>query len=128
MKFISLFESITHANLEDAFQIEETIYFIVKEGMMGLAVGKHGSNFRHIEGLLKRNVRIIEYSTDLSKFVQNVIYPFKAANVEVNSDKIILTAPDTRTRGMLIGRGGSNLRNIEEILKHFFPITEVKIA
>ncbi len=127
MKYISLFENITRAQVEDAFLIDETVYFIIKEGFIGLAVGKGGMNFRRIEGILKKSIRIIEYSLNLSKFIQNIVYPLKIANIEINPSNVILTAGDTKTRGMLIGRGGSSLRNTETIIKRYFPIEEIKV-
>lgn len=127
MKFISLFESITKTNIDDAFQFEDTIYFIVQEGMIGKAIGKKGINYKKVESILKKKIRIIENNKDLSKFIQNIIYPLKLANIELEPKIAILTAADTKTRGMLIGRGGSSLRNTESIVKRYFDIDEIKV-
>ncbi|MBS3113156.1 NusA-like transcription termination signal-binding factor [Candidatus Woesearchaeota archaeon] len=128
MKYISLFESITRTNVDDAFQQDEIVYFIVKEGMAGKAIGKKGINYKKIEGILKKKVRIIENSKDLSKFIENIIYPLKLANIEIEPTIIKLTAVDTKTRGILIGRGGINLRSTETIVKRYFnDLVEIKV-
>ncbi len=127
MKFISLFESITRAAVDDAFQIDDTVYFIVREGEIGKAIGKKGTNYRRIEGILKKKIRLIENSKDLNKFVQNAVFPSKLANIEIDDKVIVLTAVDTKTRGMLIGRGGTSLRNLETIVKRYFDVDEIKV-
>jgi len=48
---------------------------------------------------------------------------------EINVEEKIITivGPDTKTKGLLIGRSGQNLRNYEEIVKRYFDINEIKV-
>ena len=41
---------------------------------------------------------------------------------------VFLDPKDLKTRGLLIGRGASNLRFFEAIVKRYFPIDELKVT
>lgn len=127
MKLISLFQTMTSASVKDCFENDELV-FIVGEGEIGKALGKKGMNARRISQSLKRKIKIVEFSRNLSQFIKNLVHPLKIADVEEEDGVITLTAPDTTTRGYLIGRGGSALRKLEERVKRHFPIKEIKVA
>jgi hypothetical protein len=40
---------------------------------------------------------------------------------------LFLAAKDLKTRGLLIGRGASNLRLFEAIVQRYFPIKEIRV-
>lgn len=105
MKIISLFQAITRASVRDCIMDDE-ITFIVGEGEIGMAVGKGGENAKRVSAALKRKIKIVEFSTDLFTFIKNLIRPLEVAKIEEKEGAIMLTAPDTKTRGYLIGRGG----------------------
>ncbi len=127
MKLISLFQAMTRASVKDCVENEELI-FIVGEGEIGKALGKKGMNARRISQMLKRKIKIVEFSNNLSQFIKNLVQPLRVEKVEENEGVITLTASDTTTRGYLIGRGGSALRKLEERVKRHFPIKEIKVA
>ncbi len=127
MKFISLFESITRAAVKDCFELSERLVFIVKEGNIGKALGRGGSNVRRLEGMLKRKLRIIEFNENLLRFIQNVVYPSKVKDIVEEEGVVTITPPDSETRGYLIGRGAVNLNTTKEIVKRYFEIKEIKV-
>jgi len=127
MKFMVLFETMTKANLKDCIINDEIIFFIVEENQIAKAIGKQGSNIRNLQKALKRRIKIVEYSNDLIKFINNFIYPIKAKEV-INEDGVIkIMTPDIESRGILIGKSATNLRSFESIVKRYFQITEIKI-
>ena len=126
MKTISLFQAMTGASVKDCI-INDEIVFVVGEGELGKAVGKGGANVKRLSLALKRKIKIVEFSTDLLTFIKNLIKPLNVANIEENDGVIALTAPDTTTRGYLIGRGGSSLRLLEERVKRHFPIKGIRV-
>ena len=113
--------------IDDCFEDDGKLIFIVAEGQIGKAIGKGSSNVRKLEEKLKKKVRIVEHSSDLHKFIQNIVYPSRLENIEEDGKTVILTAVDTKTRGYLIGRNASNLRNSERILKRHFDVDELKV-
>ncbi len=130
IKLISLFQSITRVDVKDCFETSEgTLVFVVGQGQIGKAIGKGSSNVKRLESKFKKKIRIIEYNPDMEQFVRNMVYPNKLNEVEFDHDKkvLTLTAMDNKTRGYLIGRSASNLRNYESILKRHFDVSELKV-
>ena len=127
MQFISLFEKITKTNAKDCFKQDKKLVFVVNPGMAGKAVGKKGMNIKKLENLMKKKVKIVEFDNDLITFVKNAIHPLQAKDIKEEDGVIIITPPDSVTRGYLIGREAVNLRGFEEIVKRYFDIKEIKV-
>lgn len=128
IKSISLFENITHSSVKDCFEQQDRLVFIVNPGEIGKAIGKEGANIRRISALLKKKIKIIEFSPELIEFVKNTIMPLKAEDITESEGIVTITPPDTETRGMLIGRGAATLRGFEEAVKRYFDIKEIKVV
>lgn len=127
MKYISLFESVTGAKVRDCI-VNEDVIFVVHENEMGRAIGKQGSNIKRIEGILKKKIRLVESSNDVSQFIQNLIYPIRAQEIKEEDGMVTIYGSDTKTRGMLIGRDKHKINSINDIVKRYFKIKEVKVA
>ncbi|MBW2981303.1 NusA-like transcription termination signal-binding factor [Candidatus Woesearchaeota archaeon] len=127
MKFISLFESITRAEVKDCFELGEKLVFIVKEGNIGKALGKGGSNIRRLENMLKKKLRIIEFNGSLLQFIQNIVYPSKVKDIAEEDKIVTITPPDSETRGYLIGRGAVNLNATKDIVRRYFDIKDIRV-
>ena len=129
MKLMSMFESITRARLKDCFENKGQMVFVVEEGEIGKALGKKASNVKRIEDMLKKRIRIIEFSSDIVKFVRNVIMPNKAEDITYSDGIITITPTDPKSRGFLIGRAAEILRNNEEIVKRYYSeLKEIKVV
>jgi len=128
MKFMSMFESMTKAKLKDCIISESMITFIVEENEIAKAIGKGGANVRKLESMLNKKVKIAEFSDDLAKFIQSLAYPAKIREIKKDGRIVVITAADTQSRGLIIGRGASVLRAYEAIVKRFFDIDEIKVA
>jgi len=128
MKFISLFESLTHSSLKDCFTLGDRLVFVVKQGEMGKAIGKGGANIKKLERVLKRKVRIIEFNPDMLIFIQNVVYPSKVKEIKEEDGIVTIIPPDSQTRGYLIGKSAVNLRNTEMVVKRYFELKEIKVV
>lgn len=128
MKIMSMFSSLTRANLKDCIFEDNLALFIVQENEIGKAVGKKGANVKRLETALKRKIKIVEFNPQLLGFIRNLVYPLKLAEMDENDGTVILKAIDTKTRGLLIGRNASNLRNYEDIAQRYFPqLKEIKV-
>ena len=127
LRLMSLFESATGAKLKDCLQDGQLI-FVVEEGEMGKAIGPRGFNVKRIEDALKRKIKIIEFSADPVKFIKGLVYPLQVETAVEEEGIVTLRAVDHKTRGYLIGRNASNLRNYEKIVKRYFPtVKEIKV-
>ena len=127
MKYISLFESMTRAKVKDCI-VNETIVFIIHENEMGKAIGKQGSNIKRVENTLKKKIKLAEFDDDVLQFIQNLIYPLKAKEIKEEDGIVTIYGPDTKTRGMLIGRDRHNINSVSDIVKRHFDIKEIKVA
>lgn len=127
MKFMSLFNTVTKANLKDCFAEEGMLVFVVQPGEMGRAIGKNASNVRRLSEMLKRKIKIVEFNEKLIEFIKNLIHPLKLMDVEENEGTITLTAIDSKTRGMLIGRAAENLRRLENQARRYFDVKEIRV-
>ena len=125
MKLMTLFESVTGAKVKDCIQNDKLV-FIIEENDMGKAIGKNGANIKKMEGMLKKKIKLVEFSSDITQFVRNMIYPIVAGVVK-EDDVIKIQGKDAGTRAMLIGRERQNLNTINEIAKRYFDIKEIKV-
>jgi N utilization substance protein A len=123
-----LFESLTGAKLKDCIVVEDRVTFVVEKGNMGLAIGRHASNIRRIEGVLKKQIKIIEFDEDVRQFIRNYAYPLNMFEVTQNEKKVVIKGRDTKTKAMLIGRDRTNLKKMNEDVKRYFDIEEITVV
>jgi transcription termination/antitermination protein NusA len=131
IKRISFFEKVTGAKVKDSFiDKKELLYFVVEPKQYGLAVGKNGSNIKRVETSLKRRIKVVEFSDDLTQLIASLIRPVKPKNIEMEEEiaTITINPEDSKNRGYLIGRGGQNLRSYEEIIRRYFSLKELKVV
>jgi N utilization substance protein A len=110
MKFMSLFEAVTRANLKDCINQEGLVIFVVQPNEIGKAIGSKGANVHKLERMLNKKVKIVEYSPEPVSFIKNMIYPLQVKEITEEDGVYILSPVDLKTRGMLIGRSAANLR------------------
>lgn len=125
---MALFENVTHARLRDCVENDAGYIFIVEPNDIGKAIGTGGKHVHKLEQLLKKNVKIVEFSDNPVSFIKSLIYPLQATTITSIDGKLIITPKDSRTRGFLIGRNATILRSFEAVIQRYFPITEVVIT
>ena len=126
MKLMTLFESISGAKVKDAIA-NGKVTFVIEENDMGKAIGKNGVNIKKMEHMLKKKVKLVEFSSDVVQFVRNVIHPIEAQNVEYNDGIITISGKDTSAKSMIIGREHQNLNHTADLVKRYFDIKEIKV-
>ena len=125
----SLLEKIAGVRVKDCFKDEsnETVFYVVETGDLGKAVGKGGVNIHKVQDSLGKRVKVIEYRDNVIDFVRNVIYPLQVQEVSMERDMIIIKDSSIKTKSLLIGREGKNLKVLDRAVKRFFKIEGVKI-
>ena len=73
IRYIALFESMTGAMVKDCIIDDENskVIFVVKNGDMGLAIGKGGSTVSKVQKAVDKGVEVIELSDDSIQFIKN---------------------------------------------------------
>ena len=128
LQWMNLFEKVTHSRLKDFFMHNEKMFFVVEKGNLQRALGPQKKNVTKLEKLLKRKIKIREYTTDELRFITNVFAPLRVVNIKNEDGIVTITGPDQKTKGLMIGARAANLRMYESIVQKFFPdIKELKI-
>ncbi len=121
LRFMTLFENVTKTQIKDCLEYSDTIYFIVNPGQLQFAIGKSGSKIKRLRALLKKNIKIIEYSPDFKIFIKNIFRDFSIKDVRIEDsndgkNKIAYVSVDLRDKGKIIGRDSRNLKIAKEIV------------
>jgi len=127
IRLVNLFENFTGVKVKDCLIKPDLIIFIVEENKVGQAIGKGGSKIKHLEGALKKKLRIIEYSPDKIKFLSNILSPLKELDITSNGDVLCIKTPNSFIKGKVYGRGRDNLKEVKEIFKRFFDVEDIKV-
>jgi len=124
IRIISLFQSITGANVKDCSETEEEMYFVVGEGEYGLAVGKDGSKIKRAENIFKKSIKIFEYSPNLEQFVKNLIPEYQDVSIRECSVRVRVK---TGERAKVIGKGGIRVKVLQSFLERLHGVTDFKV-
>lgn len=134
MRYIALFESITGASVKDCILDEESdrAIFIVKEGDIGMAIGKGGKNIHLLERMTNKKHEIIEYSDDPAQFIKNALKPAHVRELRItekpDGKSIAVVTVDPKDKGVAIGKNGRNAERIRFLAKRYFQIQNVSIT
>lgn len=126
-RILQVFERATRVAAKDCIPSRTGVLFIVGEGSAAKALGARAANAHRLQQLLKRKIKIVEFSDNIVMFLENLIYPVRGVVFEQRDCVIVMKAPDFKVRGELIGRNGSRLRTLEAVAKRHFQINEIKV-
>jgi N utilization substance protein A len=128
IRLMTLFENLTGVPVRDCLINENTIYFVVDEENVGIAIGKNGNSVKNVENVMGKTIKILGFSNDIKKFVKNLIP--KAINVEIKNEggkTVVEVNVEKSDRAMIIGREGKNLKIIKELVKRSHGISDIII-
>ncbi len=133
MRLLSLFQNVTRATARDCVEDEKQnrIIFIVNAGKMGLAIGKGGSHIKTLQNLIKKNVELVEFNEDPTKFLKNILNPKLVSEIKLNErpdgSQQAIVIVDPSKKGIVVGREGRNAEKARLLAKRYFGITSVLI-
>lgn len=127
LKLMSIFERMTRAKIKDCFELYETIFFVVEQGYLMKALGNKAENVARLRQTLNRKIKIVEFAPELVAFIRNLANPLKV-EVAIEGDIVTLLSDDVKVKGLLIGKGGQNLRAMEQVVNRYFKVEEIKVA
>ena len=128
IRMITLFENITGAPVKDCIIQKDNVYFLVEEGKIGIAIGKNGNSVKNAENLIKKNIKIFEFSTDLNSFIKKLIPQATGIRVRNESERVIVEVKvDRKNKAMVIGREGKNLKIFKDLLTRNHKIDELMV-
>jgi N utilization substance protein A len=134
MRYIALFESITGASVKDCILDEDSnrAIFMVKEGHVGMAIGKGGKNIHLLEKMTSKKHEIIEFSDNPAQFIKNALKPARVTEVRItekpDGKSIAVVQVIPKDKGIAIGKNGRNAERIRFLAKRYFQIQNVSIS
>lgn len=134
MRYIALFESITGAAVRDCVIDEDLnrIIFVIKEGDVGMAIGRRGKNIHLLEKMTGKKHEIIEHSDSPAQFIKNALKPARVREIRISERRdgktIAVVAVNPRDKGVAIGKNGRNAERIRFLAKRYFQIQNVSIT
>ncbi len=124
IQLITEFEKLTGTEVRDCIN-NESIYFLVNPGKAALAIGKGGQNVQNAEKVFRKPIKIYEWSEEMELFIKNLIPGIK--KFEVNGEKVTVLV-DPKERGAVIGKGGTNINTLRELISRNSEIKELKVV
>ena len=134
MRFIALFQSITGATVKDCIVDTDLnrIIFVVKEGSIGMAIGKKGKNIHLLEKMTGKKHEVIEHSDNPAQFIKDALKPAKVDEVRItermDGKTIAVISVNPKDKGVAIGKNGRNAERIRFLAKRYFQIQNVSIT
>lgn len=129
IRSINLFEQVTGVDVMDAITLEDSAYFVVEEGKVGLAIGRGGRTIKKVQSNLNKDVKVYEYSDSLKEFVENLV-PAKVERVRLDRSgdtKVVKVSVDKNDVSRVVGKDGKNMDIMKRFLKREFGIDEVRV-
>lgn len=141
MELISLFNNISGAIIKDCLVFKspenssEVIIFLVKKQDVGKAIGKAGEHVKDLMAKLQKKIDVIPFSADLDEFIQFILNTtknsIKVQSIEVKESKIgkktVIISVRPQDRGKAIGKDGSMIKKIKELVIRHFDVNNVII-
>jgi N utilization substance protein A len=134
MRYIALFESITGATVKDCIIDDELnrIIFIIKEGDVGIAIGRRGKNIHVLERMTGKKHEIIEHAEKPAQFIKNALKPARVNEIRISErtdgKTIAVVTVNPKDKGVAIGKNGRNAERIRFLAKRYFQIQNVSIT
>lgn len=128
LNWMQTFEKITSVGVKDCIVEQDTLYFVVGEGMIGQAIGYNSENLRRLKEILKRKIKIVEFNPDVVRFLRSLIYPLKVRDITLEQGVIRISGGDRTTKALLIGKNSQNLKTYTKIVQRFFKINRIEVV
>jgi NusA-like KH domain protein len=123
IKIINAFENMTGSHVRDCIN-SESVYFLVNPGNVAIAIGKNGQTVKSAERSIRKTIKIYEWAENPEQFIKNLVP--SAQKIDISGVKATISVSN-KDRGAVIGKSGSNIKIIRELLERNSPIRELKI-
>ncbi|HEY3360653.1 MAG TPA: NusA-like transcription termination signal-binding factor [Methanosarcina sp.] len=128
IQHIALFENLTRAKILDCIPEEERLVYVVKQGDMGLAIGKNGENINRVKKALDKPIELVEYSDDPVTFLKNAFGPVSVSSVNIinkNGKRLAYVEVPNKEKGLAIGRNGKNIEKVKILARRHHNLEDV---
>ena len=107
--------------IDDRF---ERVIYVIRQGDMGLAIGKKGENIRRLQNVLGKRIEMVEYDEVPDTFIANIFKPAEVAGIERSPENgpVHVLLKKKNDLGIAIGKGGCNIEKARVLCRRFFGV------
>lgn len=131
IKYISLFEAMLNIPVMDCIENEELMVFIIENGKLKFLLQHGGKKIKQFSSLIKKKLKIIEYSQDAATFIKNALLPAKVLDLRLtekpNGKKIVVVMIDPTQKGLAIGKNGKTIELVRYLARRHHNIDKIII-
>ena len=107
----------------------EKVTFVVKNGDMGLAIGKKGSSVSKVQRAVDKGIEIVELDDDPIQFIKNCLSPAKLQSVKISQkqsgERIAIVTTDNVNKRIAIGKNGINIERAKLLVNRQYNIDNI---
>jgi N utilization substance protein A len=132
-RYIEELRILTKATALDCIIDEkfERVIYIIRQGDMGLAIGKKGENIRRMQNVLGKRIEMVEYSGERDEFIANIFRPVQLARIkkEQESGNLVVYLMKRSDLGTAIGKKGANIEKARLLIRKFWneELSELRV-
>jgi N utilization substance protein A len=100
------------------------VIYVIKQGDMGIAIGKRGDNIKKMQKVLGRRIEMVEEADTMEEFIRNVLKPAEVSNFEIDekTGKMNVFVGRKGDLGIAIGKAGANVEKARMLMKRLFNV------
>lgn len=109
--------------IDDRF---DRVIYVIRQGDMGLAIGKKGENIKRLQNVLGKRIEMVEFAETPDAFLVNIFKPAEVTKVErlTPESPVNVLVRQRSDLGIAIGKAGCNIEKARILCRRFYN-TEV---
>jgi len=120
IRVLNIFELLTGVAAKDCVVEPDAVGFLIDRRDMGGAIGKNGENINRVKDKIRKEIFLVQYTPEATKFIQNLFYPVFVKNVKISdgtNGKIAIVEVRRKDYKKAIGNNGRRIK-IAKILAY----------
>ena len=105
--------------IDDRF---DRVIYVIRQGDMGLAIGKKGENIRRLQNVLGKRIEMVEFADDPDAFITNIFKPAEVTRIERTAEEapVNVLVRQRSDLGIAIGKAGCNIEKARILCRRFY--------
>lgn len=123
--YMNKFRTITRVEPKEAFfDSKGSLIFIIPSNTLGKFLRNNKKLLKIAGRKLKEDVKVVEFSSNIKKFVRNMIYPVKPEGMYVNDGVLNISLSSRVDKGKVYGKGKKDFEKLKYVVKKYFDYVE----
>jgi len=107
--------------IDDRF---DRVIYVIRQGDMGLAIGKKGENIKRLQNVLGKRIEMVEFAETPDAFIANIFKPAEVMSVDhpPGDAPVNVIVRQRSDLGIAIGKAGCNIEKARILCRRFFNL------